>query len=521
VLRISASEATQMATANNPDLAAGGYDPRVAAERTAQASAVFLPTLTSGIQRNVQQAPPSSVFLGSSGVRTDLWSGTIGVGQRLPVGGGSYSLGWNSVRTNASNSLSNFNPSVTAQLQAAYSQPLLRDFKIDQARAQVTVARQNPRIADIGLQELATNVTSSAERAYWNLVLARANVAVQQRSLDLSLELERNNRARVDVGQSPPLDLVAARAEVAQRREALIVAQTLVRQAEDQLRIVILDPARPDYWFVRIEPTDTVPPVGPAPDVDAAVRNALAQRTDLERTRRQIDIAQTNVDLAKNATLPDVRVQANYLTNGLGAPELLRDGFLGPVTGQEYVAFGSVLGQLFSANYPTWTVGLTFSYPLGRSADQAAFARTKLEREQNVERLRSAELKVVREVRQAALQLDQNRQRIETTRLARELSEQRLDAEQKRFDVGMSTNFNVIQAQRDLAVASNAELQAQLDFELAWINFQTVQRIGGSSATTVNTGLGTATVGTTATPSGATVTTVTSPTGVGPGGGQQ
>jgi outer membrane protein len=277
-----------------------------------------------------------------------------------------------------------------------------------------------------------------------------------------------------------------------------------------------MDPKRPDYWFVRLEPTDSIPPLGPSPDVDAAVRNALAQRTDLERTRRQIDIADTNVALARNSTLPDVRVQASYLTNGLGGTELLRDGFLGPITGQQFVAFGDVLRQLFSANYPTWTVGFSLSYPLGRSADQASFARTKLEKEQNVERLRSSEFKVVREVRQAAFQLDQNRQRIETTRLARELSEQRLDAEQKRFEVGMSTNFNVIQAQRDLAVAANSELQAQLDYQQAWINFETVQRVGGSSATTVTTSNGTATVGTTATPSGATVTTVTGTSG--PGG---
>ena len=126
---------------------------------------------------------------------------------------------------------------------------------------------------------------------------------MQQRSLDLSLELERNNRARVDVGQSPPLDLVSARAEVAQRRENLIIAQTLVRQAEDQLRLLILDPKRPDFWFVRLEPADLVPPIGPAPDVDAAVRNALAQRTDLAaHAQQQIENDETALALAKNAT---------------------------------------------------------------------------------------------------------------------------------------------------------------------------------------------------------------------------
>lgn len=482
VIRLTADDVAKMATANNPDLVAGGFDPRINAERVAQARAAFLPTLNSGIHRNVQQSPPSSIFLGSQGTRTDNWSGNIGLGQQLPWGGGTYSFGWSSLRSNASSSLSNFNPSVTAQLEAVVSQPLLRNFRIDPLRAQVVTARKNLEIADIGLEELGTSLAASAQRAYWNLVLAKAAVAVQQRSLELSLELERNNRARVDVGQSPPLDLVSARAEVAQRREGLIVAETQVRQVEDQLRILILDPKRPDFWSARLEPVDIVPPIGPAPDVDAAVRNALGQRTDLERTRRQIENNETALALAKNATLPDLRVQATYLTSGLGGTELLRTGgFPGTVVGQQFTAFGDVLRQLFAANYPTWTVGFTLSYPLGRSADQSTLVRSELERDQSVAQLRSAELKVVREVRQAAMQLEQNRQRIETTRLGRELSEQRLDAEQKRFEVGMSTNFNVIQAQRDLAVARNNELQAQLDYQLALIAYETVQRVGGAT----------------------------------------
>jgi outer membrane protein TolC len=150
------------------------------------------------------------------------------------------------------------------------------------------------------------------------------------------------------------------------------------------------------------------------------------------------------------------------------------------VIGQQFTPYGDVLRQLFAANYPTWTVGATISYPLGKSAEEARLVRARLERAQANEQLRSSEFKAVREIRQAALQLEQNRQRIETTRLARELSEQRLDAEQRRYEVGMSTNFNVIQAQRDLAVARNDELQAQLDYQLALIAFNTVQKIGGA-----------------------------------------
>jgi len=288
------------------------------------------------------------------------------------------------------------------------------------------------------------------------------------------------------------------------------------------LRVLILDPKRPDYWSVRLETADLVPPIGPAVDVDVAVRNALSIRTDLQRTRSQIANAETALALAKNETLPDLRLQAAYLTNGLGGTELQRTGgFPGTVVGQSFTAYGDVLRQLFVGDYPTWTVGFTLSYPLGRSADQASYARAGLQREQTVAQLRSSELKVVREVRQAAMQLDQNRQRIETTRLGRELSEQRLDAEQKRFEVGMSTNFNVIQAQRDLSEARNSELRAQLDYQVALINFETVQRVGttnassptgvttGTSSTTGVSGLTGATVGTF---SGST-TTLTGPGG--------
>lgn len=520
VLKITADEAVRMAVANNPDLVAAGYGPRIGAEAVSQARSVFLPTIQTGFQRNVQNAPPSSVFFGNQGIRTDLWSGNVALQQQLPWGGGSYTLGWNSIRTNASSTLNNFNPSVTASLEGQVSQPLLRGLKINPLKATITTARENEDIADISLRETSETTSANAQRAYWDLVLARAAVDVQQRSLDLALELERNNQARVNVGQSPPLDLVAARAEVAQRRENLTFARSQVQQAEDALRVLIVDPRRSDYWFVQLQPSDLVPPVAPTPDVDAAVRAALQQRTDLLRTRKQIDINGTALALARNNVMPDLRLQATYLTNGLGGTELLRDSFLGPVTGQQLVAFGDVLRQLFVANYPTWTVGFTLNYPLGHSNEQATLARTELEHQQTLAQLRSAEFKVVREVRQTAMQLDEARQNIETTRLARELQEQRLDAEQKRYDVGMSTNFNVIQAQRDLVVARNDELQAQLNYQLALIAFDEVQRVPGAVSASPSTIPAITIPGTSTTSTTTPTSATTAPTPVtGPGGG--
>ncbi|HJR61639.1 MAG TPA: TolC family protein [Vicinamibacterales bacterium] len=478
-LKLTRDDAIRLAIENNPDLAADRFDPAINQERVNAAKAAWVPTLQTGLQRNSQLQPPTSLFSEAAGLETGLWSGTASIVQLMPWGGGNYQVGLETSRTTTNSLISSLNPSLSARLQLGFSQPLLRDFRIDATRAQVDVALRNQSLAETRIRERTVSTVANAEQTYWSLVAAVAQLDVQQQALDLALELERTNRARVDVGQSPPLDLVAARAEVAQRRENLILARTNARQVEDQLRTLIVDPKRDDFWTIRLEPADRVPPVGAPPDVDAAVRRALAERTDLARARKEIEISETGIALARSETKPDLRLEANYLTDGAGGTRLLRTGgFPGIVTGSEVTSYGDVLGQVLGFDYPTWTVGLTLSYPLGRSAAEANLARARIEKDQQAARLRSLEFAAVREVREAAWRLEQNQQRIETARLSRELAEQRLDAEQKRFEVGMSTSFLVIQAQRDLAVARNNELQASLDYQLAVIAFETAQQIG-------------------------------------------
>ncbi len=478
-VRLTRDEAIRFAIQNDPNLAVDRLDPLASRARIAAAQGAFVPTISTGLQRNSQTTPSSNLFSGDSAVKTDFWSGSAGVGQLLPWGGGNYDVSFNSARTTTTNPLTTFTPSLTSSLQAVFSQPILRNFKTDAARSQVEVAKLNTDVADLRLQEAVARTSADAETAYWALVQTLAAVDVQRRSLDLALELERTNRARVEVGQSPPLDLVTARAEVAQRRENLIVARTAALLAEDLLRTRIFDPKRDDFWTARIEPAEIVPPAGPPPDVDAAVRRALTERPDLAEARKQIQIGETNILLSKNQTLPDLRIQATYLTNGLGGSRLLRTGgFPGTIVGSQDTSFASALGQVFTADYPAWTVGVTMTYPLGNSTEHANLARAKIEKDQATGRLRSVELSAVREIRDAALRLEQNQQRIETAALGRELAEQRLDAEQKRFEVGMSTSFLVIQAQRDLVIARNNELQASLAHQLALIAFQTAQVAG-------------------------------------------
>jgi outer membrane protein len=299
-------------------------------------------------------------------------------------------------------------------------------------------------------------------------------------TLDLSQELGRVNKAKVDVGSSPPLDLVSAQAEVAANQEQLIIAETQVKLAEDRLRMLIFDPTVRENWNVQIEAVDS-PPVGTAAvDVEAAVTRALTQRADLLRARKDIQNSATSERYARNQRLPDVRLNASYQANGLGGTQVLRSGgFPGTIVGPGAITpFGSVLSQLLEADYPTWGVGLNISYPIGQSSDQANYSRAKLERSQAEQRMKGAEARAIQQVRDAAWKIEMNAKRIETARASRELAEQRLDAERKRFEVGMSTSFLVIQAQRDLAQATTNELSSVLAYNLSLVDFEALQEAG-------------------------------------------
>ncbi len=480
-LRLTVDEAVRMALDHNPDLSADRLDPQISDTRVAAAAGAFRPSITSGINRNNQLQPPSS-FLIPTPTRTDAVTSTAGVSQKLPWFGTSYSASWNAVHTDTNSFLTSYNPLLTSGLSLSLSQPLIRDLAIDSARQQLKTSQINRDIAGTRLRESLVHTTANVKSAYWNLVSAIANVDARQSALDLAQELARVNKAKVDVGQSPPLDLLSAQAEVAADEEQLIIAQTAVREAEDRLRVLIFDPADKSMWTAPIVPVDEPPIATVTPDLNTAVAHALDVRADLSRARKDIDNAKVNVKFTDNQKLPDVRFNLSYQANGLGGTQVLRDttnGFPGIVVGPGNITnFGTVLNQLFAHDYPTWVAGVSVTYPLGQSGEEAASARARLERQQAEERLKSSESKAIQQVRDAAWKIDMNAKRIATTRAARELADQRLDAERKRFEVGLSTSFFVIQAQRDLAQAKANELAAILAYDLALVDFEALQEAG-------------------------------------------
>lgn len=481
--RMTVEEAVKLALENNLGIQISRFDPLVQDLNVVQARTGWSPTLTNTFQTNSTDSPNNNFLAGGQGLKTsdDRFINTMGVQQTLKWGT-QYNVGWDGSRLTTNNAFTTFSPQLRSSLSLSVAQPLLRGFGIDDIRQQVEQALKNREIADVQVRQTIASTLRTVRNAYWNLAYAHASLRVQQQSLELAQESLRNTRSRVEIGTTPPIDIVEAESEVAQREEAAIVAEAQIQTAEDTLRALVFDPAAPDFWTVHIEATD-LPPFQPITvDVDAAVRNALSKRTDLQERTKNIELNDVTIRYLRNQTLPEVTANFDYGLSGIGGTQLQRGvGPFGPgtgaVIGQTQRGFGTVLSDLFTNDFPNWTASLNISYPLGTSNAQAGLARTRLQNSQAQAQLKNQQLQVATQVREAARQVQTNQKRVESTRVSRTLGEKRLEAEQRKLAAGTSTSFVVFQTQRDLAVARNNELRAILDFNQSVVDLETVQEI--------------------------------------------
>ena len=231
-------------------------------------------------------------------------------------------------------------------------------------------------------------------------------------------------------------------------------------------------------------------------DVTAAVDRALKERTDLIAARKRLEITDYNVRYFKNQSLPGLDLRFDYNSTGLGGTQLIRDPnspeFPPPVIGEFNRSWNDVLSNVFTNDFPTWRLALNVSYPIGFSNADASLARTRIEKSQDETTIRQLELNISTQVRDAGRQLVANSKRVDATRAARLLAERRLEAEEKKFAAGMSTSFEVFQAQRDLALSRSNELRAVLDYNQSQVDFETVQvaPTGGGANFNVGSALG-------------------------------
>ena len=318
--------------------------------------------------------------------------------------------------------------------------------------------------------------------AAWDLADAGQTLAVQRQALELAETLVRDNEARVEIGTMAPIDIVQARSEAAARRQTLAQAEQNLATAELALKQLIVGGTDDEYWVATLNPVDLpdleVPPI----DLEAAIRSALDERTDIARSRRQLDINNVNLSAMRNNRLPAVDLVGTYQLQGQGGTRFNRTGLGGLVFQEIPGGIRDAFNQLYDVDFPTWNLQLTVSYPLGQSAADAQYARARIQVQQVQAQLRQLGLQVATEVTNAVLQIQGIARRIEASTAARELATEQLAAEQSKFAAGLQTNFFVVQAQRDLATAQDTELRAILDQQKALVEFDRVQRTSLSGA---------------------------------------
>lgn len=484
VRRMSIDDAVATALEQNLDLQVQRINPQLQDLSISQFKAAYTPNFVSTVSSS-DSTQPSTSFLsgtGTAGTTSGRSNFNFGLSQLTSWYGGSYDVRWNNSRNTTNNAFSTFNPQLNSSISATFSQPLLRNFTIDGTRQQLIVSQKNKEITDTQLKQSITLTTRNVRNAYYDLVGAISNLAVQRQSLQLSQQSLKDNRARVEIGTMAPLDIVQAEAEVATREESVIIAEAAIERLMDSLRALVYNPSSPDFWTARIEPTDTLTFAPMAVDSDAAIKAALTDRTDLQNARKNLEINDVNIRYFRNQSLPDVTANVNYNASAIAGTQVERardpqTGFpTGAITRSTSVGLFSGLGSTFSGDFPGWSLQVDIAYPIGRSAQEAQLARARLQQTQAERQISSLELAVTTQVRDAARNVQTNAKRVDATRSSRILAERRLEAEEKKYQAGMTQNFFVLTAQRDLIVARNNELLALVEYAKSVVNYGAVQQ---------------------------------------------
>ncbi len=478
-LALKLEEAVAMALEKNLDIAVERLNPTAVDFSIKALEANFNPTATSTVGLNTTYQLPTSQLIGGARVKNEQITWNFGVNQSLPWLGTTYSVAFNNRRNDNNNAFITFNPQYNTSLTAQIVQPLLRGRATDNVRTQLLITRINRDLSELQLRTTVVNTLASVRNAYWDLVFAIEVVDTARRSLQLAEKLVEDNKIRVEVGTLAPIDVIQAEAEAAARRQTLAQLEAQARTAELTLKQLIVSGTSDPMWSSRLNPVDRPTMAEQPATLEEALRNALSARTDLTERRRNLEITDANLALLKNQRMPSANLVANYGGQGIGGTRIIRDGTGGPVVGTIPGGYTDALDVMWQREYPTWTAQVVVAYPIGPNPQAAQYERAKIGQEQSLTQIRSLELQIASEVTNARLLVDANRERVDSARVARELSQRRLEAEQSKFDVGLSTNFLVVQAQRDLLTAENTLLRAVLDYQQSLVDFERVQLTSG------------------------------------------
>ena len=417
--------------------------------------------------------------------------------------GANFSVTLNTTRQASDLSENLFNPYIQPVLTATLTQPLLNGFGILVNTRYILEAKNFIKVSESQLAQQVIATVTQVSNDYWELVFDRQNVIVQEAAVGVSTKLYEDNKKQLQIGTMAPLDVLTAESQVATDQQNLIVAQTTrLQQQTVLLNDITKNLMAPELVGLEIIPTTTIsnPEVVENIPLQDAVQEAWKKRPEIYQADLNLKNAGIEVKATKNALLPSLNVYAQFSQTGLSGnaitqtsttptsilpipSEPIVDSTTGLQIGNEVVGFpifpsgvqtnglGSALSNMINNNFPTYAGGVTFAIPLRNRSAQADNARALLDERQQQTQYRQTQNTIVLNVRNTIIALQQDRAQVAAAEKARNLAQQTLDAEQKKYQLGSSTSYNVVLRSRDLTAAQGTELRAKVNLEEALVNF--------------------------------------------------
>jgi outer membrane protein TolC len=429
----------------------------------------FEPTLTLSALVNRNTTPATSQLAGAPSISSLGGTYSIGFSEALTTG---TSLGVNlSVNRSSTNSFfSTINPSYTGLVQYSLTQHLLKGWGRNNNTSQIRIAQNNQKISESQFEGQLMDLVAQAERSYWDLVFAAEDIKIKQRSMDLAQKTLSDNQIQVRIGTLAPIDLVQAESDLANRRVQYVTSTYTEVQTQDQVKKLITSQSDPGLVLAKVIPSQGIrmPEASDVMPVEAAIKVALENRPEMKQLQVALMNKKSDLEYTKNQLLPTVDLTASYLQNGAGGPVTLRDftrGFTGaPIIAVLPGGISDAFGQMFGYQYTGYSVGISVQIPLRNRAARGDNARAMTDERTAEQKISSQAQQIALEVRNALTAVEMNQAKIEATTKARELAERRLDAEQKKFNLGASTVRFVLQEQTNVAQAQTDELQAIVNY---------------------------------------------------------
>jgi outer membrane protein TolC len=474
-LTLSLEDSILRALKNNLNVAAEVINPGLASATVSQAKQMYAPTVQIDLNGN-RYEQLSTWSLQSAGTYINKSTSTsTSVAQRIPFGGTlQASLSYDYSKNNQL--FQSYNPSYTSRLNFALTQPLLKNFGWKVSRREILVAQNNFEVSRSQFKRVLIDTVYSVEAAYWNLVYSIENLKTLGQALESGRDLLAKTKREVQVGTKAPIEVLNAEATVARREADILQAEALVKRNQDQLRALLNLNVDPSALGQSVLPADK-PDYRPYTiTLEEAYAMAMAHRPDLETAKTTIETKRVNFHVAKNQRLPQLDLQLVKASPGISGQQYIYDPanpFGVPIPGEPGSA-SEAFSDAFKFLYNNWTAGVTLTIPFGDVVGKANYAYAKLDLEQAQARLKSQEQQIFLEVSDAVRTLETAAKSVDAYRIARELAEKQLEAEMKKLNVGMSTNYFVLTYQDALANARSMEMRALVDYNVALANIAKV-----------------------------------------------